>query len=898
MKKLGDSVKTEANLLQKRNIGDVLPQYLLSFLFPMLTVITAFAILGCYPFGKRTMLTVDLYHQYAPYLVQFRNKILSGQSLFYSWNDGLGSEYYAAFANYTASPLNIFCIFFTAKTMPVFIQLVTAVRAGLSSLCMTKFLKENDGGRLDNITVIFGISYALCGWFVTDFWNIMWCDAMIFLPLICIGLRRLFLNNSWWLYMVSLAAAIASNYFSGYFLCLFLVLFAPVYYITLFVPTKDKTIRNRLSVKTFLISAGKFGSASLIAGLATAAITLPTYLILQHCSATNGEFPVDYNLTGNLFDFLGRFLVSASPAIRDGMANVHCGVIMVILLPLFFILPKESGIGLRHKFGFGILLGILYLSFTNRTLNYIWHGMHFPNQIPYRESFLMPFVIVFVAFLTIRRLRKLPKGALGTATAGFVVFLILYEKFGEGDEGYIQIGLTLLFLIVQGIALKVIADKKRSMIYCETMLTATILIETLAGSIISIALVAKNEGFVGYSFFGKNYREIHQYVESVEGTEGHKSFERTELYPNHICNIQSIYDVKGMSIFSSTVRENFVKYNRNFGFHNNGINGFRNAGMTRLTASLFGVRNLITIENTEAVPKVFDQLRNDGDITIYSNPDALALGYMTDYEIVTYQPDFDNSNAFEKTNEWVRAMGADNDCYTPIILKAKESEKMTTPSLAGTTLGYTVIPGSENPNFTVEVDGADIGADLYVYVNATCGGNVTVTNGSDEFSYEIRSYQTICLGKYQGQPVKLNVRYSANPGSSLSVYGYEMTDENLRDALSCLNDEELQVTDYTATTLSGIIEAKRDGILFTTIPYSEGWSARVDGAEAEIVPIGDAFLALEIPEGKHFIDLSYSPEGFDIGIIVTLCSLAAIAGISVLTEVLGKKKAALDETPD
>ena len=90
------------------------------------------------------MLTVDLYHQYAPFLVELRNKIVAGKSLFFSHNDGLGTEFYAAFANYSASPLNIFCVFFNAKNMPVFIAFITAVRGGLASLFMMMFLSAHD----------------------------------------------------------------------------------------------------------------------------------------------------------------------------------------------------------------------------------------------------------------------------------------------------------------------------------------------------------------------------------------------------------------------------------------------------------------------------------------------------------------------------------------------------------------------------------------------------------------------------------------------------------------------------------------------------------------------------------------------------------------------------------
>lgn len=898
MKIISNSAKFEAKKLKLKQRNEDLPQYILAFLFPMLTVITAFAILQCYPFGKRTMLTVDLYHQYAPYLVAFRNKILSGDSLLYSWNDGLGNEYYAAFANYTASPLNIFCIFFTAKTMPVFIAFITAVRAGLASLTMTVFLKANDNNRIDNITVVFAASYALCGWFVTDFWNIMWCDAMIILPLLCLGLRKMFLENSWWLYMVSLAVAIATNYFTGYFLCLFLIFFAPIYYVMLAVPTKDRTVKNRFSVFNLVKAAGKFGCASVIAGVSTAFITIPTYLILQHCSATHGEFPKDFNLTGSLFDFLGRLMVSASPSIRDGMANVHCGMVVVIMLPLFFMLPKKSGIGLRHKFGFGIALAILYLSFTNRTLNYIWHGMHFPNQIPYRESFLMPFVLVFLAYLTIRRLRDIPSSAVGVSIGGSFIYLVLYEKFGGGDEGYIQIGLTLLFLIVQGIALKVIVDRKKSGLYCETLLTVTMLAELLIGSVVSIAIVAKNEGFVGYDFYGKNHQVIKEYADSVEGSEGHKTFERSELFPNNICNIQSLYNIKGLSIFSSTTRESFVKYNRNFGFHNNGINGFRNAGITRLTASLFGVRNLITIEDTQTVPKVFDVECKKDDVTIYGNPDALAVGFMVDEKVTKYTPNWNDGNAFRKTNEWIRSMGVEGDCYDLIKMEAVKADQMTTSKSEGEMLSYAVSAGVDKSSFEVKVTKAEEGADIYIYSNANSGGTATIKpEGGEEFSFEIRSCQTICLGKFTGKPVSLNVKYSSNPGNTVNVYAAQLTDDSLHKALETLGRDELNVTEYKSGYLKGHIDVTQDGLMFMTVPYSEGWSARVDGADAEITPVGDSFISIRLGKGGHDVEISYMPAGLKIGVVITCASVVVMAAVVAVTELM-RRRTRINETSE
>lgn len=870
------------------------PQFLLAFLFPTLTVLAAFAVTGCYPFGDRTILTVDLYHQYCPFLVAFRDKVLSGESLFYTWNDGLGQEYYAAYANYAASPLNIFALFFTAKTMPVFVEFITCIRAGLASVFMMLFLSANDNKRIDNITVVFSSSYALCGWFISFFWNIMWCDAVVLLPLIMLGLRKLLVEKKCGLYSVTLGIAIISNYYSGYFLCLFLVLFAPAYYVCLFSREKPKGDSGRLCFKTFIGSAVRFALSSICAAGASAVLSIPTYLILRNCSATGDELKMDYALQNNLFDFFGRLMVSANPNIRDGMANVYSGLVIALLLPLFFLLPSRTGIKLKHKIVFGSLLGIMYLSFTNRTLNFIWHGFHFPNQIPFRESFLMSFLLVFIGFLTIRRIRSLGSKYITGAILSSAAFLILFEKFGTGNEGYIQIGSTLVFLIVQGAALHTVSNIRsgKSEFYCETLLTVTMMIEMFIASLTTIGLVCYHEGFSSYAPFGKNKNSVTYYAMQVEGTEGHMNFERSELFPNNVCDLQSLYDVKGLSIFSSTTRESFVKYMRNYGFHNNGINGLRNAGITRVTATLLNARNMIEIDKTQAVPALFEQEYKDGIITVWGNPDALSVGFMTDPAVIDYAPDYDkNLDVFDKTNGWVNSMGAP-DVYKPVMITTNSASGLSTTDKHDDVVVYSAAgtAPSGGYSFSITVDDADMGADVYVYANAKKGGNVTITNNGKVQKFEIRSYQIICLGTYQGTPIELTVKYSENPGSSVFLYGYQLDRAGYDKMLEILSDEQLEVTTYDSTSLSGHIDVKEDGLLFLSIPYAEGWSAVVDGEPAEIVSIQDALMGIRLGKGSHDITIRYTPAGFKEGLLISAVSVLAIALMFVIPAITGKAK--------
>ena len=59
--------------------------YLFAFLIPAVIMLVIFAIREIYPFGDRSFLHIDMYHQYFPFLVEFYHKLKNGESLFYSW---------------------------------------------------------------------------------------------------------------------------------------------------------------------------------------------------------------------------------------------------------------------------------------------------------------------------------------------------------------------------------------------------------------------------------------------------------------------------------------------------------------------------------------------------------------------------------------------------------------------------------------------------------------------------------------------------------------------------------------------------------------------------------------------------------------------------------------------
>jgi uncharacterized membrane protein YfhO len=114
----------------------------LAFCFPVAGMMVYMLVAGCTPFGSNTMLYSDMYHQYFPFFKAFRENLLSGDSLLYSWDVGLGLDYLGLFAYYLASPLNLLSILVPEGLVLEYFALLVPIKLGLASLFFAFFLKK------------------------------------------------------------------------------------------------------------------------------------------------------------------------------------------------------------------------------------------------------------------------------------------------------------------------------------------------------------------------------------------------------------------------------------------------------------------------------------------------------------------------------------------------------------------------------------------------------------------------------------------------------------------------------------------------------------------------------------------------------------------------------------
>ena len=72
-------------------------------------------------------------------------------------------------------------------------------------------------------------------------------------------------------------------------------------------------------------------------------------------------------------------------------------------------------------------------------------------------------------------------------------------------------------------------------------------------------------------------------------------------------------------------------------------------------------------------------------------------------------------------------------------------------------------------------------------------------------------------------------------------------------------------------------DSAADSFLVLNERWDPGWTARLDGGAADLLPVDAVLMGTPLPEGQHTIEFIYRPRGLVIGRIITLISLALCA---------------------
>ena len=573
-------------------------------------LLIVFIVHGIFPFGGKTVLRIDLYHQYAPFFQELYKKLTTGDTIVYSLFSGLGNNFLCNFFNYLCSPFSLLIFLFGERYITEAIACMILIKCMLSSASFCYYLKKSQN-HYGYYSAAFSVLYSLCAYFTAYYWNVMWMDAMYLFPLVMLGLESIVKHGRWKLYLFSLAAAIITGYYIAFMICIFSVM----YFIVCFINSHRVFSRN--GIKKFFSRSLTFGLSSIGAAGLACFMLIPMLFGLSTSSATNGSFPTTVKTYFNLIEFLSGLLPGVEPTVRSSAElvtpNIFCGTIIVILLPLYYMSSKISR---REKITHSVLLVILYLSFNLNILNYIWHGFHFPNDLPYRQSFLFSFLLLIMCYKALVNIREHKRSRLFLSCSIALFFAIICIAYRPAN---FNIG-TVVFAVVAIAAFSalpgLIASSEFTPRYSACFCLILVFLEmTVQSSCYWQCNQSKSSYYSNYVTIRDTYDTL------VEENNG--EFFRFESTNNRTRNDPSLYQYNGLSGFSSLAYETTSKTLRRLGMFGNNINSYTYYPSTPVINSLFSIKYFSGNESLS--DDMYSHISSDGTLRLYMKTNILCL---------------------------------------------------------------------------------------------------------------------------------------------------------------------------------------------------------------------------------------------------------------------------------
>lgn len=95
--------------------------------------------------------------------------------------------------------------------------------------------------------------------------------------------------------------------------------------------------------------------------------------------------------------------------------------------------------------------------------------------------------------------------------------------------------------------------------------------------------------------------------------------------------------------------------------------------------------------------------------------------------------------------------------------------------------------------------------------------------------------------------------------------------------------------EYDSYGFTAEITSDRNNLLFFSVPYDDGFTAKVNGIETEIEKVDIGFMAVPIKEGKNVIEFEYETPGLKIGAVISLFGMVLFALYITTCQFIKKK---------
>lgn len=840
--------------------------YCLSFILSALSMLVFLNIMDVGFGGSHCIIDGDMREVYIPAIKSVCRSILQGQNIFYSWNYDLGINTLVTIAFDVLSPINLLYLVFYSFDEQYITIIVILIRTGLAAVCFNFFVSKIYKADT-TVSILFSIFYSMCSFQVMfNIVNIIWLDALWELPILFFFLHKALENGKYAKLSLVYAYIFISNFYMGYMLGII----SFVYYMLFVLIGNNETVKGKCkSVFKYIISV------FLAVGMA-AIIWLPVIRFMQSNYA--GDSTEFFELTNNIFSLINQLYFGQSQGHYSSLPYIYCGIPVALLIPVFFIRNEDKKSMIVH----GILFIFTLISCSVLPLYKIWHGFDSPDGWTFRFAYIISFIICIMAVQRINQLSCHSK-KLAIYTV-IIMSLSALLQFINNVEISIVLFNMLLMAIWAIMFYMWMKPSNKNSLGLKSLILVMAMIECIANA--TIAHI--NSPTMSPQMLQSNYQLWRNSQNDITARlDNDDSYYRVNNMCDYTMNPGSYFGYNCMSYFTTIENPKLRNTLSKLGLYSS-PRIVQSYGLTPITKMLFDVKYDVHCS-------YYDIFNNSNivDYEINENSQVLPLGFMVSENIKAVS--LESDDAFANTNSLIDSMtGTASNVYIPVPLEEVLCSSDGFSLYADDEYYYIELNDkslergiNDSRYYEFAINSAEH-SQIYSYIVSDSG-----VYTSDSFILKCGAENSIfykgklCVS-YIKELENTNNRYSLQiiPDDNIDyqafrdIMFYEIDESSLALVYEKLSSQPLNINSYSNGYIDATVNVSDDStILFTSIPYDEGWDIKIEGTtDYTVIPLIDnTFIGIELPgAGEYHITFDYKVPGLFTGFIISLISLALV----------------------
>ncbi|MDK6802972.1 YfhO family protein [Lactobacillus mulieris] len=800
----------------------------------------------------------DLMTQYTSFFQYFRHVVFGNYSDFaYSFSNGLGGSMIGNWSYYLLSPLNFIVLLFPASKITLALYTIIWIKVMLAagSFCyaIQKLTKLSA-----TLAIMVSISYALSSYTIFYMGNLMWLDAIVFLPLLILLTQNFAIGIRKFIYPIILAITILANYYTSYMIGLFLV----AYFL----------YNSFLTFKTwnvFFKNLAYFVLYSITGILLTLFIELPTLFNLKETKLSTHYAITNYSIPKLIFNIPSNIFFGAN---NTQLPLIYTSSLILLLTITYFF---NTHIQLKSRIATLILLLFTCSGLLSNKLYVLWHAGQPPQSYPFRFAFIINFLVILIASYQLSNLEFTKKQILPSAiilTILLVISIYVRHKNGINSTWLISSACWALLAIII------------YWFYTKNKINSIWLI------IITILEISLNAIYSWHSIIPSNYTSytvetqklINQLPVSAKNSRLEKNFlidqNRGESYT---------FNYRGATVFSSNNDIRISNLYDDLGLQGLGYFYFYLTG-TQLTDALFGIKtNIQTNRPNDTIPKFRNYgLRDDLSHNPILYKDSHNIAYKSEtfplaFAGYNYNNFIASNNPLENQSKILNKLTNSNTQYFSKAIQGKVSSQNAKISNNKNTIGFDQIDDTKPIKLTFNYI-ATPNTSAYIILDKQI---MTAEDGDSKASQLTVNGKSFRSMPFSTQPIGIFVPATGKVTLTMTFKTsthnltitqpslYLLNKKALYKTIKKAQNNKMKLTSWKGNLISGTITIHKGQSLITTIPYTNGWHAKVDGTSVPINKTLDSFINLNLPSGKHTVTLYFEIPGLKLGIFLTIIGL-------------------------